>query len=98
MSDELPTLKRDGRKQARKDSVAAIDKKTEDVSFVQLEAPMSATAVGFVRKRYEVRLSGQQALAIRRLTLGLGESGAKLQNGKFIETGSDAIKWLLENL
>lgn len=101
MSDELPTLRKEPRKTVRKQpepAIATNEKKDDGLAFVQIEAPMSGTAIGYIRKRYDVKLSGQQATAVRRLTLGLGEAGAKLQDGKFVESGTDAIKWLLENL
>lgn len=101
MSDELPMLRKESRRVVRKQPelpTTPPEKKEDELSFAQIEAPMSGTAIGYIRKRYDVKLSGQQATAVRRLTLGLGEAGAKLQDGKFVESGTDAIKWLLENL
>jgi hypothetical protein len=45
-----------------------------------------------------VKLSGQQAETIRKIHLGLSHAGATLKNGKHVDNGTDAIKWLLENV
>lgn len=63
-----------------------------------VEFPMTTKPLGYLKRRYDVKLSGQQAETIRKIHLGLSHAGATLKNGKHVDNGTDAIKWLLENV
>lgn len=64
------------------------------------ELPMEQVRAGkyYVSRHLEVQLSGEQAIALRRIVLGLDGQRAKLRNGKRVFKGADAIRWLLEQI
>lgn len=101
MSGELPTIKnRDQKKRPQKseeDIVATVEKEVAIV-LVSIDFPMAKESVGYTRRRHDLKLNGNQAAVLRKLALGLGESGARLADGKFVESGNDALRWMLENL
>lgn len=73
----------------------------ESVSVVKrtltVRLPVVEGFSGYSRRRVDVKFSRQQADFWRQLTTGLQESDAKLQSGKFVQSPSDAIKWVAEN-
>lgn len=53
----------------------------------------------YLRRRIDVnRLTRHQALALKRLTLGLQLRGEQLNAGCEVRNASDAIRWILEQL
>ncbi|MCI0430314.1 MAG: hypothetical protein L0210_07215 [Rhodospirillales bacterium] len=54
---------------------------------------------GYLSDHISARLSSlKQRRNYRRLLNGLRNSGATLENGRFVHTQADAMKWLFENL
>lgn len=47
---------------------------------------------------YVQSMTKNQAGNLRRILAGLVAGDAKLMDGKFVQTGQDAVKWLLENI
>jgi hypothetical protein len=105
MSEELPRK----RKTAKVDTVDSVGGETvvveQQPQEIELqvetgivEFPMTTKPLGYLKRRYDVKLSGQQAETIRKIHLGLSHAGATLKNGKHVDNGTDAIKWLLENV
>jgi hypothetical protein len=105
MSDELPRK----RKIAKAETVEPVEVQPVEVEpepqeiELQVETgivefPMTTKPLGYLKRRYDVKLSGQQAETIRKIHLGLSHAGATLKNGKHVDNGTDAIKWLLENV
>ena len=103
MSDELPRK----RKITKAETVDPVEVREEpyepqeielQVDTGMVEFPMTTKPLGYLKRRYDVKLSGQQAETIRKIHLGLSHAGATLKNGKHVDNGTDAIKWLLENV
>lgn len=108
MSDELPRK----RKTTKAETVDPVEvekvevlKEPQEPQEIELqvdtgmvEFPMTTKPLGYLKRRYDVKLSGQQAETIRKIHLGLSHAGATLKNGKHVDNGTDAIKWLLENV
>lgn len=102
--DELPTKHKSERDSAPAEfvhippgmSVSLTDK--QECSTCTVVAPITNQVAGYVRKRHDINLSRKQASNLKRIALGLGQSGNRLENGKIVDTGSDAIKWMLENV
>jgi hypothetical protein len=105
MSEELPRK----RKTAQAVDVetvttepTAVEQEPEEIELQVetgiVEFPMTTKPLGYLKRRYDVKLSGQQAETIRKIHLGLSHAGATLKNGKHVDNGTDAIKWLLENV
>lgn len=64
-----------------------------------VEAPMlQLEGTGFVKRRIEVKLTTEQAMALKGLKLGLEAHDATLRDGSRVKHTSDAIRWVLENL
>ncbi|MBI2424183.1 MAG: hypothetical protein HYV27_15235 [Candidatus Hydrogenedentes bacterium] len=64
-----------------------------------VEVPMAVETEGYVSGHVEVQLrTREQKLALKRVTVALKESGARLVNGRVVDNGGDAIRWLLEQL
>lgn len=77
----------------------------EDVQPVKttlIEAPLGPiTEGGYVSRRERVEFSSmsrRQSLGLHRLTRGLQDSGATLENGTKIKRSGQAVRWLLEQL
>lgn len=108
MSDELPrkrkTTKADAVESIELEVVAVVEQPPEpreielQVDTGMVEFPMTTKPLGYLKRRYDVKLSGEQAETIRKIHLGLSHAGATLKNGKHVDNGTDAIKWLLENV
>lgn len=105
MSDELPrkrkTTKVEAVEPVETDAVVVEQEPQEIELQVEtgiVEFPMTTKPLGYLKRRYDVKLSGQQAETIRKIHLGLSHAGATLKNGKHVDNGTDAIKWLLENV
>ena len=52
----------------------------------------------YVTRHVEVRLEGAQAETLRKVFDGLALRGARLDNGRYVSTVPDAVRWLLEEL
>jgi hypothetical protein len=64
-----------------------------------LEAPMlQFDGVGFVKRRFDIKLTLDQAMALKGLKLGLEAQGAVLRDGSRVKHIQDAVRWMLENL
>lgn len=63
-----------------------------------LRLPMLRLGFGYIRRRLDADLSRTQAGQLKALELGLQSREARLANGKLVASGSDAIRWLLEEL
>jgi hypothetical protein len=105
MSEELPRK----RKTAKEETVGPVEGKAVvvepepqeielQVETGMVEFPMTIKPLGYLKRRYDIKLSGQQAETIRKIHMGLSHAGATLKNGKHVDNGTDAIKWLLENV
>ncbi len=46
----------------------------------------------------DVHLDQRQAEGLRRLYDGLDRTGAKLSNGRHVQSAADAVKWLLDQV
>ena len=53
---------------------------------------------GYVARHFEVQLSQQHAEKLRRLAYALNRDDRRLKNDRHVESGADAIRWLLEQL
>jgi hypothetical protein len=65
------------------------------------DLPMDQVEAGkiHVSRHLEVQLSAKEAVALRRITLGLDQSGEKIPStGKRVVKAGDAIRWMLEKL
>ena len=64
-----------------------------------VEIPLGPIQEGFLSTHVEARLaSDRQRRNLRRMLVGLRAACAKLENGRFVSTQADLIKWLLEQL
>lgn len=70
------------------------------VQIVTLSVPVGMyPESGYASNRCDVRLNTQnQRRALRKVVAGLAASNAQLQDGKFVQTPADAVKWMLEKL
>lgn len=66
---------------------------------VSFALPVSqAPVTGYCSRHIDIRLSGPQAEALRRLQDGLDGTGKRLANGKRVVNNADAIRYVLEQL
>ncbi len=72
---------------------------------VPLAPPLSKDELEkvYIRRHVDLQLDGAQTVTFRRLTDGLDQSGARLAAdgeaaGRRVQTGADAIRWLLDAL
>ena len=104
MSEELPTIKK------KKPSTEPVVEYLEPGMVMQkphtsvpikerrISVPHCEIELGYTKRRFDVRLGGAEAVKIKQIAFALTQKSAKLQNGKYVESGSDAIRWILENL
>lgn len=52
----------------------------------------------YIPRKIELRLTEKQGRAYRQVTLGIHETAAKLDNGKYVNSGVDAVRWILERI
>jgi hypothetical protein len=65
----------------------------------RVEVPMGALQNGYLSAHVEARLTTEkQRRNMRRMLQGLRQAGAKLENGRFVDTAADAVRWMLEQL
>jgi hypothetical protein len=64
------------------------------------EVPMDQVRAGkyHVSRHLEAQINLDQAIALRKITLGLDAAGATLKSGKRIIKAADAVRWLLEQI
>ena len=112
VTDELPpavkdaltppqsAAKRDARRAAAAEETrppASASETPPDAATIQV--PLGEFREGFLSSHVEARLATEkQRQNLRRMLVGLRASGAKLENGRFVNTQADLIKWLLEQL
>lgn len=109
VTDELPPVVKDAltpQSAAKRDTArraaaadarppAAASDNPPDAATIQV--PLGEIREGFLSSHVEARLAtDKQRRNLRRMLLGLRASGAKLENGRFVNTQADLIKWLLE--
>lgn len=64
-----------------------------------LRLPMVDPAGKYISRHAEVNaLSDEQAATFKALVLGLEASGAQLENGRYVHSNADGLRWLLEQL
>jgi hypothetical protein len=64
-----------------------------------IEIPIGELHNGYLSNHIEARLSTEkQRKNMRRILNGLRKSGAKLENGRFVDTQADMFKWILEQV
>lgn len=64
-----------------------------------IEAPLGdINPSGNAPKNIHAKLDRRQALVLRRLRIGLEDSGAKLADGTEVSDNAKVIRWLLEQL
>jgi hypothetical protein len=81
--------------EAVEQAVEAIDVATDKTIIV----PLGAIQNGYLSNHVEARLAtDKQRRNMRRVLQGLRQRGEKLENGRFVDTQADAVKWLLEQL
>lgn len=66
--------------------------------FAPLLIPVVMETPGYVSPHIDVRLTVDQATALRRLADGLDRVKAKLPNGRRVTNTHDAARWLLQRL
>lgn len=76
---------------------AAAAKKEVKIQTAFLEVPMLETNA-YATRRIDVTLNDDQARRLRSLVDGLSATNARLKNGRHVETGAQAVFYLLENL
>lgn len=64
---------------------------------LSVEFPTLTMPYGYVRLRHDVTLTRSQAETWRSIAQGLEQQECKLQNGKYVTTVADAIRWTAEN-
>lgn len=65
---------------------------------VSIEFPTLLLDWGFVMPRHDVKLTRSQAETWRSITEGLQQQEQRLENGKYVRTITDAIRWTAENV
>lgn len=64
-----------------------------------IEVPMiSVDQTGFVRRRVDIKLTGEQAANLKSIKLALEAQDARLKNGTRVNDLCDAMRWILENI
>lgn len=99
--DDLPQLARKQQPVKQVERQAGKVKQAEpevQAETALLEVPMTSQPLGHIKKRYDVYFNGQQATTLRRIAWGLSQQSAKLKNGKIVDSGTDALRWMLENV
>ena len=72
---------------------------TPEVEVRELDLPVLATApTGYRARHLSVNLSPEEATSFRRLTMGLSFSGARLDNGRPVETVADAARYVAQKI
>lgn len=70
-----------------------------DNDAAEVIVPLGQLHEGYLSNHVEARLtSDRQKRNMRRMLQGLRTDGAKLENGRFVETPADAVRWVLEQL
>jgi hypothetical protein len=72
-----------------------------EVALIEAELmlPMApATTSAYIPTHVDVHLSVTQAAALRRVFDGLQARAVRLENGRFVQTGADAVRWILEQV
>ena len=66
---------------------------------VTITVPLGDEApVGYVSPRIDMSMGSREAAAFHRVFTGLKESGARLSSGNYVNTRSDAVKWIMEQV
>lgn len=81
-------------------AVAALDASADAAQDTRIiEVPLGGIAAGaYLSRHVEVRLSREQAIALKRLHLALRRGNAELLSGRPIVHQADAVRWLLEQI
>ncbi|HYE19924.1 MAG TPA: hypothetical protein VEA69_15855 [Tepidisphaeraceae bacterium] len=78
---------------AKKNEQPKADDATAGSTLVEI--PM-AEAVGYCQTTLDASLSGAEAVTLSRVVAGLRAAGKTFLDGRKVETGTDAVKWILE--
>jgi hypothetical protein len=95
---ELPRRKKTSMIETIEEPMKTSTQVSQVLTTGMLEVPLSSEAVGHIRNRHDVHLTRSQAAILRRIALGLGQKGETLANGKHVDNGTDAIRWMIENI
>ena len=80
-------------------AIATIPFPAEEIGRIEISAPLAEMPEGaYAQRHIDAQLNRQQALALRRLVLGLDLTDARLANYRRVISGADAIRWLLERM
>lgn len=65
----------------------------------ELKLPIAPLPVqGYTPQHLDVILSAKQGSALRRLTMGMEQAGARLERGAPVRSHADAVRFLLEQV
>lgn len=93
--DEVITSSSESRSEQSQTTTGPIEPVCE---ILTLSIPSMQWKAGYIRKRFDLALNGRQAQRLRQVQMGLEQQEAQLENGRYVSTQVDAIRWLLENL
>jgi hypothetical protein len=82
------------------ESIPAPEQPTPTIVRTSISVPVSGVNLdgNYIGKHLDVRLSRTQALALRRLYLGLDAENGRLANGRRVNNPADGIRWMLEQI
>lgn len=66
-------------------------------AMVAIEAPILVLA-GYEARRLDTVCTGTQAKGWKALAMGLEQQEVRLENGKFVRTATDAVRWIGEQI
>lgn len=66
-------------------------------AIVPVEIPTLA-GTGYAQRQIDLTLSGPQAETLASVVRGLHAGSHKLADGRPVQTGADALKWMLEQV
>lgn len=71
---------------------------TVTTSDTQITVPMADEAEGYAARHINLNLKTTHAATFKRLFVGLQESGARLADGHYVNSTSDVVRYLLDQL
>ncbi|MBL4701791.1 MAG: hypothetical protein JKX85_11105 [Phycisphaeraceae bacterium] len=99
----LPVIEAEPKQDATSEATEAIEKEPIPLKHQMLTGVLKVPLLPhnpnqYATNRIDLSLKHTEALGFQMLCLGLKESGARLNNGNYVNTPQDAVRWLMQNI
>jgi len=79
------------------DSPIPVPFESEILAGLTIELPLgSVCSSAYLSRHVDGHLDATQRMALRQIQNGLDAHGARLKNGRYVQSGIDAVRWVLE--